>query len=648
MYEKIEAHQRSSAHITCYLTWKDLEKSLNESVGIDNSLQKQYATEMRKWREVFRCILDVVLFLSERNLPFRGSTTKLDDPNNGLFLGNLELLSSHNQVLKMHLNEVKRNQETETQMRAHYLSWRSQNEFIQECAKIVINAIIDEVKRALYYSIIVDGTPDTSHTEQITFILRYAHLNEENLWEVSERFLQMEDCEKKKGCDIAELICKVLKEHNIPLKNCRGQRYDNGSNMSGCYKGAQSLIREKNPQAVFCPCSAHTLNLCGVHAAESNNVVKNFFGNIQKLYNLFSCSPSRWKILQEIAHISLHKLSVTRWSARIEAVKPLVKKPREILEALESLNEHDLPGDLWNDVESLSKWLRSFEYTLLVTFWFKILQAINDVSLLLQGSGITLDKELRLIKSLQGDLKRIREAWAVILEESKLVAGALGLNEQFQEKRRRIRKAFFDENHDNEWAVQGDEELFRINVFNVTLDTVIGEMTRRFQTSEQLNNMFCFLWTPSSITENSRQSEDVESTRKSCCHDLSKFYPDDLNGDQIFEELRLLKLKQNDNLVGKLSSLQLLNKIYEKGLQSIFPQICVALRIFVSIPVSAASGERSFSKLAIVKNCRRSTMGQERLSGLITLSSETDMARKINYDTVIEAFALRCARKARI
>jgi hypothetical protein len=391
---------------------------------------------------LFRCILDVILFLSERNLPFRGSTIKLDDPNNGLFLGNLELLSGHNQVLKMHLNEVKKHQETETRMQAHYLSWRSQNEFIEECATIVINAITDEVKRALYYSIIVDGTPDTSHTEQITFILRFAHLNEKNLWEVCERFLEMEDCEKKKGCDIAELICKVLKNHNIQLKNCRGQGYDNGSNMSGCYKGAQALIREKNPQAVFSPCSAHTLNLCGVHAAESNNVVKKFFGNIQKLYNLFSSSPSRWKILQEIAHISLHKLSVTRWSARIEAVKPLAKKPREILEALDSLKEHDLPPDLCNDVDTLREWLSSFEYTLLVSFWFKVLQAINDVSLLLQGSGITIDEELHLIKSLQDDLKRIREGWNVILEESKLVAGALGLTEQFQEKRRRIRKAF--------------------------------------------------------------------------------------------------------------------------------------------------------------------------------------------------------------
>ena len=87
--------------------------------------------------------------------------------------------------------------------------------------------------------------------------------------------------------------------------------------------------------------------------------------------------------MQEIAHISLHKLSVTRWSARIEAVKPLAKRPREILEGLNSLKEQDLPAHLCNDVDTLSKWLSSFEYTLLVSFWFKVLQSRNDVSLLL-------------------------------------------------------------------------------------------------------------------------------------------------------------------------------------------------------------------------------------------------------------------------
>ena len=285
--------------------------------------------------------------------------------------------------------------------------------------------------------------------------------------------------------------------------------------------------------------------------------------------------------MQEIAQISPHKLSVTRWSARIEAVKPLAKRPREILEALTSLKEHDFPARLCNDVDTLSKWLSSFEYTILVSYWFKVLQAINDVSLLLQGSAITIDEELHLIKSLQNDLKRIREAWHVILEESKLVASALGVNEQFQGKRQRIRKAFYDENRDidNECEIQDNEAQFRINVFNVTLDRVISEVTRRFETSEQLNNMFCFLWSPYSSTEqeDSENSDpslpvpaDFENTYKNYCRDLSKFYPNDLNEDQMLEEVRL-KLKQNDNLFGKLSSLQLLNKIHEKGLRIIFP-----------------------------------------------------------------------------
>ena len=39
-------------------------------------------------------------------------------------------------------------------------------------------------------------------------------------------------------------------------------------------------------------------------------------------------------------------------------------------------------------------------------------------------------------------------------------------------------------------------------------------------------------------------------------------------------------------------------------------------------------------------------MGQERLSSLIMLSCERDVARKINYDDVNKSFAFKCARKA--
>ena len=111
--------------------------------------------------------------------------------------------------------------------------------------------------------------------------------------------------------------------------------------------------------------------------------------------------------------------------------------------------------------------------------------------------------------------------------------------------------------------------------------------------------------------------------------------------------MRILeRLQKSDILDEKLTSIALLNKIYEKGLYTILPQVCVALRLLVCIPVSVSSGERSFSKLGIVKNCRSSTMGQEGLLSLIMLSCERNIARKINYDDVIESFAFKYARKA--
>lgn len=84
----------------------------------------------------------------------------------------------------------------------HYLSWSSQNEFIKACSKHVLDALIAESKNAIYYSIIADATPDVSHTEQISFALRYVHRSKENVWDIKERFLLFEDCEKKKGKDI--------------------------------------------------------------------------------------------------------------------------------------------------------------------------------------------------------------------------------------------------------------------------------------------------------------------------------------------------------------------------------------------------------------------------------------------------------------
>ena len=90
----------------------------------------------------------------------------------------------------------------------------------------------------------------------------------------------------------------------------------------------------------------------------------------------------------------------------------------------------------------------------------------------------------------------------------------------------------------------------------------------------------------------------------------------DIDGLDLFSKLKVLKeiLQINEN-----SSINVLN--YIKRLES-FPDTCIAFKILLTIHIIVASAERSFSKLKLIKSYLRSTMLQERLSGLVILSDQ--------------------------
>jgi hypothetical protein len=76
-----------------------------------------------------------------------------------------------------------------------------------------------------------------------------------------------------------------------------------------------------------------------------------------------------------------------------------------------------------------------------------------------------------------------------------------------------------------------------------------------------------------------------------------------------------------------------------------FPNACIAYRILLTIPVTVASAERSFSKLKLIKSYLKSIMSQERLSGLTILSMEKNMLEKNDYKSLINNFASKRVRK---
>ena len=86
---------------------------------------------------------------------------------------------------------------------SHYLSWKSQNEFISLCGQKVLNTILQEQKQAIYYALIIDATPDVSHQEQKVIILRYMFQNKDTqTYEILERFVKFLNINGKKGEDI--------------------------------------------------------------------------------------------------------------------------------------------------------------------------------------------------------------------------------------------------------------------------------------------------------------------------------------------------------------------------------------------------------------------------------------------------------------
>jgi hypothetical protein len=87
--------------------------------------------------------------------------------------------------------------------------------------------------------------------------------------------------------------------------------------------------------------------------------------------------------------------------------------------------------------------------------------------------------------------------------------------------------------------------------------------------------------------------------------------------------------------------------------QDLYPNIYAIFTVLITMPVSSASSERSFSAMRRVKNCLRATMGDERLSNLSLLhihrttnlqwEKKTDVWTLSNYQSVLLDMMAACA-----
>ncbi|KAH1187363.1 hypothetical protein KIL84_020112 [Mauremys mutica] len=402
--------------------------------------------------------------------------------------------------------------------------------------------------------------------------------------------------------------------------------------MSGKFLRVKTRILEENAQAYFSACNAHTLNLYGTHAMETSIEVETYFGNVQKLYKVFALSPVRWKILQTTATISLHSVSKTRWSTRVYAVCSLIKNHTGMLESLIKIEEElHLPPEIQADVDCL-----------ITTIWFKVLQCIDDKNKVLQSSKLTMEEGAEHVSNLVKEIQTLKDSWPIFFEEAKQVASSLSIDLKMKHNSRiQKNKRFFDGTGDADYMFDSLDIQFKVQVFFPTMDLLLSELGGLGERMAEVSNLFSPILCPPDKVDESSTENFVDT--------LATEYPKDLQGEDLKEELRIFyKIKEDSNLRvdGHITSaLTLLNALFKKGLENVFPQICICLHLLTVLPVSVALGEHAFSKLTLTKNRLHSATGEERLNHLLTLRIEYEMVKDISFDDVINAFAKMKARK---
>ena len=135
---------------------------------------------------------------------------------------------------------------------------------------------------------------------------------------------------------------------------------------------------------------------------------------------------------------------------------------------------------------------------------------------------------------------------------------------------------------------------------------------------------------------------------KKKCENLGELYSSDVDGQQLYEEILDCRMLLSSRANMKISRPEeLLECIVRNGDESVFPNLRISIQIMLTITVSNANCERSFSKLKLILSYLRASMGQGKLCDLALLSVERAETEKLTLNT-IDQFASVKARKVQL
>ena len=540
-----------------------------------------------------------------------------------------------------------------------YLSPSIQNEIIKMLGDATRRNIINKIKDAPCFSLIFDTTSDICRVDQISIIVRWVDSSTVSITETFIGFIVASDGGTAKALSktvIAYLVSVGLN----PLK-IRGQGYDGATVMSGDKGGVSVIISDhlkengvKSP-APYVHCASHNLNLVINDAAESNVQSISFFGVLGEVYNFFNRSINRSADLKKLGcittagkdtNLTLKRLCATCWSSRIDTIRATKNRLGDIIRLLKGYIK-DSENKEKQEARNLLKHISTMEFVILLNTWERILSSMNLALKDLQAVDMDLEKSTSELGRALNSVKEMRGQWNEILRESTVFALKVGIPvSSFIQKRTRRVCSFFDEEVRDEPITDPDKK-FRVEVFFKVIDTVTSQLEERFKGQAFVAKTFNFL-APKSILKMTANevrcaANDLVSTYKfDLCSEFEtqEDYANDLTQEVLSYRICFKEelLGMTDNLKKFKSAVDIFKHLHKDELSTSYSKLISAIVFFLTLPVTVATAERSFSKLKIIKNYLRSSIAQDRLDALAMISIEAEEAIKLSVAKMIDTF----------
>ena len=381
----------------------------------------------------------------------------------------------------------------------------------------------------------------------------------------TERFLEFLNMKGHSAVDMESSILDYFDKHTIDISNCRGQSYDNASNMSGRYNGLQARIKEKNPLADYVPCFAHSLNLVGQSAVEKVSGAARFFNLVDYVYTCFSASTHRWSVLLDALDglPVVKQLSDILWSAHADATKALNRGYDPVSTALRHfVDNHEETPTARQEATGLLAKLNTLETCILLEFWATVMERFNSTSQKLQSSSIDLNEAVLLLKSLESFIANLRGRFDYFEEKA-----SLKCMQSYRKQRHPKRKRQADEGS-REAVSLSEKELFRTTVFLTIIDHLSSDLTYRMKAYEGVSLKFGFL-TKVAETDSEKLRISAQTLVEIYKNDLSRDFPDELVQFSEYFRQSVSGEDKKDTCV----PLAMLNNILDNDLLEVFPNM---------------------------------------------------------------------------